>query len=82
MEGADERIIDWDEIIEIITAADVPTHLVHDVEHAFCKRVTRCSGCINWDVGGRSLSGSHGCQKWLITTPPEFFCAGAEPCER
>ena len=44
--------------------------------------VTLCRDCASWDVDGRSLSGQHGCSKWLITTPPGFFCAGGEPCER
>lgn len=40
--------------------------------------VTLCRDCARWDADGRSLSGQHGCSKWLITTPPGFFCAAGK----
>ena len=40
--------------------------------------VTLCRDCARWDADGRSLKGAHGCSKWLITTPPGFFCAAGK----
>lgn len=78
----DERVIDWGAARSLLGAAGIPHHLMDKMNGVIGERVTRCAGCMHWDADGRSLSGQHGCSKWLITTPPSFFCAGGEPCER
>ena len=81
-ETMDERTIDWGAARSLLGAAGIPHHLMDKMDGVLGERVTRCAGCAHWDADGRSLSCQHGCSKWLITTPPGFFCAGGEPCAR
>ena len=67
---------------EIIGPCVVISDLDEHNDEASWQFVTLCRDCVSWDADGRSLSGQHGCSKWLITTPPGFFCAGGEPCTR
>ena len=38
-----------------------------------------CRDCRWYDGGHVTWSGLHSCERWLITVPELFYCAGAEP---